>query len=252
MSDEDFPERETSKQLPARETGRQRDEPPRMRDEGSPLGALFQRAAEDPGLHADAVERVVARAEETPPTPPTPGAAMWPGTLAVLGLLALGGLATWHFWPAESVAPAASLPPIAAPLEVPTAPVEVPPAPPLVMPQETPEVETHEVIEAPHRPARVQTQAPVEVAPPPTEGMLLLRARAALPRDAASALALAEEHRELYPHGVMTSEREVLAIEALVALGRAQEADARASRFLRDHSDSPYRSRVEHAIEHAP
>lgn len=234
MSDEDF------------------DEPLRMRDEGSPLGALFQRAADDPGLHADAVERVVARAEETPPTPPTPGAAMWPGTLAVLGLLALGGLAAWRFWPAESVAPAASLPPIAAPVAVPIAPAEAPPALPPLAPSETPEVETHEVVETPHRPARVQPQPVVEVTPPPTEGMLLLRARAALPRDAARALALAEEHRDLYPEGAMTSEREVLAIEALVALGRAQEADARASRFLRAHGDSPYRSRVEHAIRAVP
>jgi hypothetical protein len=79
------------------------------------------------------------------------------------------------------------------------------------------------------------------------EGTLLLRARRALDRSPAEALALADEHAARFGDGRMAPEREVIAIDALRALDRRAEARARASRFLARHPSSPYRERVEAA-----
>ena len=46
-------------------------------------------------------------------------------------------------------------------------------------------------------------------------------------------LALADEHAARFPAGVLAQEREVIAIEALVRLGRMKEARARAQRLFR-------------------
>jgi hypothetical protein len=64
------------------------------------------------------------------------------------------------------------------------------------------------------------------------ERSLLDVARAALARgEAAEALAAVDRHGREYPDGVLVEEREALAIKALVALGRRDEARARARRF---------------------
>lgn len=250
MSDEEFPARDTSGQC---------EEPPRMRDEPSALGSLFQRAAEDPGLTAEAVARVAARAEGARPTPPTPGAGLGPSMLAVLGLVAFGGLGAWHFWPATTTSPSAAPTPPVVHHATPSTPA-LPPSPSaLPLPPEATQASPRSLSPT-HRPARAAVTepaaapvaAPAAAPLPPTEGMLLLRARAALPRDPEGALALAESHRELYPHGTMTSEREVLAIEALRALGRGDAARARGERFLSEHEASPYRTRVENALQRTP
>jgi hypothetical protein len=54
-------------------------------------------------------------------------------------------------------------------------------------------------------------------------------ARAALARgDASVAVALAEEHRHLFPRGQLQEERDAVAIEAMVLAGRFTDARARA------------------------
>jgi hypothetical protein len=64
------------------------------------------------------------------------------------------------------------------------------------------------------------------------ERSLLDVARAALARgEAGEALAAVDRHGREYPDGVLVEEREALAIKALVALGRREEARARAQRF---------------------
>jgi hypothetical protein len=61
---------------------------------------------------------------------------------------------------------------------------------------------------------------------------LLDGARGALARgEAGEALAAAERHAHDYPDGVLVEEREALSIKALVALGRRDEAQARARAF---------------------
>lgn len=72
---------------------------------------------------------------------------------------------------------------------------------------------------------------PSETAPVPTEASLVLAARRALSATPLEALALAERAAELHPDGALAQEREMVAIEALVALDRTAAARARADRF---------------------
>jgi hypothetical protein len=77
------------------------------------------------------------------------------------------------------------------------------------------------------------------------ESALLRRAQGALASRPAEALALTEVHRARFPRGAFAQEREVIAISALSALGRRDEARARARRFVDDHPGSAYRRRIE-------
>jgi hypothetical protein len=64
------------------------------------------------------------------------------------------------------------------------------------------------------------------------ERSLLDVARGALARgEAADALVAVERHGHEYPQGVLVEEREAIAVKALVALGRRDEARVRAARF---------------------
>jgi hypothetical protein len=63
--------------------------------------------------------------------------------------------------------------------------------------------------------------------------------------DAAAALAAAAEHKRLYAGGSFTQEREVIAIDALLRLGRRQEAEMRAASFRTAWPDSTHLRRIE-------
>jgi hypothetical protein len=82
----------------------------------------------------------------------------------------------------------------------------------------------------------------------PSETELVGDARRALPGDASRALRLTSEHAKLYPRGALAEEREVIAIEALAALGRKGEARARAQRLLSASPGTPYAPRIARAI----
>jgi hypothetical protein len=71
------------------------------------------------------------------------------------------------------------------------------------------------------------------------------RAQRALDANPALALSLAERHRALFPEGALAQEREVIAVEALRALRRPDEAEARARRFRARYPDSAHLPRVE-------
>jgi hypothetical protein len=65
------------------------------------------------------------------------------------------------------------------------------------------------------------------------ERALLDPARTALGRgDGANALALAGKHEQRFPTGKLAEEREAIAVQALAALGRKDEARIRGERFL--------------------
>jgi hypothetical protein len=72
--------------------------------------------------------------------------------------------------------------------------------------------------------------------------------RRTLPRDAARALALARAHPRRFAAPVLLEESEALAIDALVALGRMEEAHAARAAFGRAHPMSPHRRRLDRAL----
>lgn len=94
----------------------------------------------------------------------------------------------------------------------------------------------------------IQSAPSALAAATPTEMSLLREARAFLPVDPAEALAQAERHRTLFPHGGLAQEREILAITALVKLGRAAEASARAARFRAAYPTSAYLRQLERIL----
>jgi hypothetical protein len=87
--------------------------------------------------------------------------------------------------------------------------------------------------------------APSPSEPAAGEGALLLRARQVLTSDPAAALALTQQHALRFPTGTLVPEREVLAIEALVELGRVSEARSRFAAFRARYPQSPHRARLE-------
>ncbi len=77
------------------------------------------------------------------------------------------------------------------------------------------------------------------------EAALLEKARSELASSPAQALAATQEHAQRFPHGLLTQEREVIAISALRRLGRTAEADARAARFEKRYPNSAH----QHAVD---
>lgn len=76
------------------------------------------------------------------------------------------------------------------------------------------------------------------------EAALLERARRALSASAANALALTDEHRERFGAGQLAAERELIAVQALVNLGRKPQAEQRAKRFFVAYTSSVYQRRM--------
>lgn len=222
---------------------------PEIPEPSSELSSLYDAARRDPVLSPPAMDGVVRRAARPPRSWgwPAVGAAV---VLALLGWLALGSPP-----PPRAPSPPPSPVPVAPEAPSPIAP-STPPAAPAPSEPASPREERRAPVraEAPARVERSVAAPEVEAAAPApaddglSEGLLLLRARAALVRDPAACLALAEQHRERFPDGAMTEEREVLAIEALAALDRSAEAQARAARFGARFVGSPYARRVATAI----
>jgi hypothetical protein len=77
------------------------------------------------------------------------------------------------------------------------------------------------------------------------EDRLLEKARAALRQDPALSLALTREHQQRFAGGVLTQEREVIAIDALRRLGRSAEADRRAERFEQRYPGSVHQRKLD-------
>jgi hypothetical protein len=101
---------------------------------------------------------------------------------------------------------------------------------------------------APATPRPDETSA---AAPSPVEARLVLEAQEALRSSPARALELCAEHARRFPDGRLAEEREPVAIEALMRLGRAAEARARARRFLDEHPRSVHALRVHRVLDEA-
>lgn len=140
------------------------------------------------------------------------------------------------------------------PTEAPTA--ELPPPP-----VSTPAVPT--VREAVPEPREVAVVAEEPVMQPTTrrsaepatleslqaEAALLEDARAQLERDPRAALRVTRRHARDHPRGQLRAERELLAIQALVRMGRDAAAQRRARAFLRAHPTGIYADRARRVLE---
>lgn len=78
-----------------------------------------------------------------------------------------------------------------------------------------------------------------------TEVALLGRAQHELASDPGSALSATEEHARRYPNGALLQEREFIAIQALVRLGRRSEAVTRAAQFRSRFPESAHLRRID-------
>ena len=81
-----------------------------------------------------------------------------------------------------------------------------------------------------------------------SETELLGDARAALDTSPGVALTFCERHRREFPNGALVQEREIIAVTALVRLGRTSDARARAERFRRSYPRSAYLRQLERVL----
>jgi hypothetical protein len=108
------------------------------------------------------------------------------------------------------------------------------------------------------RPRANEVSAPVRGTSPlskpdtDSEADLLRAALEALPLAPRTALRLADDHARRYPDGVLTQEREVIAIEALAKLGQRTSARLRAQQLLRKHPSTVHNARIEALLETTP
>jgi hypothetical protein len=77
------------------------------------------------------------------------------------------------------------------------------------------------------------------------EFALIARAQRALATNPGLALALTSDHERKFPGGALVQEREVVAIDALLRLGRRAEASERALRFRREFPLSVHQHRLD-------
>lgn len=125
-------------------------------------------------------------------------------------------------------------------------PAVLSPAPRIVIVNATPSAAPAPTVPAPATSARVPNPLPAPSGSLTESGLageraLIDRARAALARgDAAAAERAVGLHRSRFPEGQLSEEREAIAIRALRATGRAQEAKQREEDFVRAYPDSVF------------
>jgi hypothetical protein len=112
-------------------------------------------------------------------------------------------------------------------------------------PAETAATPARKPIETP-RPAAATSTTPSVVTEPQAEDELVLLQRAsdAVASRPEEALRLADQDAFIYPGGALAQERELIAIQALVRLGRRSEASLRADQFFRSFPGSAHRPRI--------
>jgi hypothetical protein len=190
------------------------------------------------------------------------GAAGGAGALGVTAKLGLGGLALLVAIGAGVLATRSGAPAPATnatPMPIPTsratatATATPPPAasvpaldvhdlPPVPVPVPVPADAARSGAADPARPSSVSAEE---------EMTLLKSAQDALATSPADALARCDEHARLHRTGSLVEEREVIAVDALIRLGRRSEAEARAARFRVAHPASAYLRRLDTVLGRA-
>lgn len=226
------------------------EDPPRLSEPGSPAPDHVQKVMaecrDDVGTPAD-LDGLETRLTPLLWAPPPVSSPTGAGPLGASGLLKLAavtiaaGVAGGLFWVGTSKE---------TPSPRPAAPMVVPfPRPPAALPQASPVVPLPVASELPATPKAKNTVTHGS-AQSQSEADLLGAAQVALGQDPARALSLTEQHRTGFPRGVLSQEREVIAIEALQRLGRDGEMRARAQKFLATYPTSAHRSKIESLVSH--
>lgn len=98
--------------------------------------------------------------------------------------------------------------------------------------------------------AHVVPAAPAVAVDPLDRELALIGAASAMQNsDPREALARYDQHAREFPRGQMAAEREFLAVSALHALGRDDEARDRGERLVAQHPSSPYASRARRLLD---
>lgn len=123
-----------------------------------------------------------------------------------------------------------------------------------VTPAQAPQRETMELGDAvdPATLPLARSDAPKAMSPRPQRSVdadevtTYAHARELASKDPAAALAILQDNEKRFTGGILTEEREALAVQCLSRLGRDAEARARGEAFLRAHPTSPLAERVRH------
>lgn len=169
-----------------------------------------------------------------------PGGASVAG--AALGAAAIGA-ALFFWWSVDEAPP--TPPPVASPDGSEVAATEVtPPSPSVPVMRPEPEELSAPVTEAS---SEGSSEAPARA--PIDEASYVESIRQALERQPARAVRLARRHPSLYPDGLLAEEAGALEAEGLARSGELEAARSRADALYARFPSTPYRRRIERAIE---
>lgn len=222
-------------------------------DESLPAdaAALLRSASTDAALASDASRaRVAAAMEASPDVQVVVSAAKTAGlpslALGLVGLALIVGAASFVATKRTESSP----PQVATKTVDSTAPVTRPESRPEAVPTISP-LPSLRVEDLPT--AAVPREAPPAPRTTTDELAIIDAARAALNGGRADeALRRVETYRALGRAKTYVVEADVIEIEALVGLGRSNEARARAERFLAAHPRSPYEQRIQRLLREVP
>jgi hypothetical protein len=249
-------------------------EPVRWRDDESApsnVRALLGSAERSRRLPAGVRARSAARLDRLVVLPAASGLLLWLKGLAIAaGVGAVGAVTVTQALavmrrapPSEVAATTSRLPP--PPRQEPSRPphgkpalpaLEAAPAAPVVPFGPTAPSAARDRVAVSPRPLLEKAPSPpaasVDVDALSEEAAMLERARASLDRDPGAALAQLDAHAIAFPGGMLRTERELLAVDALGRLGHPAEARARGEALLREGHGSLYEERVRAMLKRLP
>lgn len=184
----------------------------------------------------------------------------------VAAVVAAGAVIAVSSWSTQSTSPPPQAPAVAheSPVspETPPAPAEpgiaaaeqgitvesLPPAP--IAPPSTKPLATPSVSAKPSGAKQVESAVKAPTAADPLEETRHLAAlRRLAEHDPEAAITFAAEGDRRFPRGILGEEREAIAIACVARLGRADEANRRAVRFLKNYPESPFAPSVRRAAK---
>jgi len=167
-----------------------------------------------------------------------------PGLAKLAALVAIGGLVGTGVYLGTRSSPEAKSPiPAQTAKQLPAE--RAPAAPPSAAESEAAQTEPSATAEASSEPSPHAAKAGAK----PSEAALLNQAQHALKTDPRRALALTRRHKQLYPQGSLSQEREVIAIEALSRLDKNSSAHERAEEFSEKYPESAHQKKVDTSLK---